>query len=68
MYSLAACLFNQKYQVPKTSGQLPSHFPSQFVKTAHSTSSQRKLGDENCLNVVNEIFDQVLTKKDQRQA
>ena len=42
-YSLVAGLFNQNSSVPKTSGHLSSHSPSQGVKTAHSTSSKRKL-------------------------
>ena len=36
-YSLVAGLFNQNSPVPKTSGYLSSHYPSQSVKAAHST-------------------------------
>ena len=53
-YSLVADLFNQKSPVPKTSGHLSSHCPSQGVKPADSTSSKRKLDDENDLNVGND--------------
>ena len=42
-YSLVAGLFNQKSPVPKISGHLSSHSPSQGVKAAHSTSSKKKL-------------------------
>ena len=55
-YSLVAGLFNQNSPVSKTSGQLSSHSPSQGVKAAYSTSSKRKLDDENDLNVGNEII------------
>ena len=67
-YSLVAGLFNQNSPVPKTSGHLLSHSPSQGVKTAHSTSSKRKLNDENDLNVGNEIIDQIVTEKESPQA
>ena len=66
-YSLVAGLFNQNSPVPKTSGHLLSHSPSQGVKTAHSTSSKRKLNDENDLNVGNEIIDQIVTEKESPQ-
>ena len=46
-YSLVAGLFNQNTPVPKTYGYLSSHSPSQGVKAAHSSSSKRKLDDEN---------------------
>ena len=45
-YSLAAGLFNKKSPVPKISGQLSLYPPSQGLKTAHSTSSKRKLNDQ----------------------
>ena len=67
-YSLVASLFNQNTPVPKTSCQLSSHSPSQGVKVAHSTSSKRKLDDENDLNVGNEIIDQIVTEKESPQA
>ena len=67
-YSLVAGLFNQNSPVPKTSGHLSSHSPSQGVKTTHSTSSKRKLDDENDLNVGNEIIDQIVTEKESPQA
>ena len=50
------------FTVPKASGQLSSHSPSQGVKGAHSTSSKRKLDDENDLNVGNEIIDKIVTE------
>ena len=56
------------FTVPKASGQLSSHSPSQGVKGAHSTSSKRKLDDENDLNVGNEIIDQTVTEKESSQA
>ena len=62
-YSLVAGLFNQNSPVPKTSGHLSSHSPSQGAKAAHSTSSKRKPDDENDLNVGNEIIDQTVTEK-----
>ena len=55
-YTLVACLSNNNSPVPKTSVHLPSHFSSHGVKVAHSTSSKRKLDDENDLNVSNEII------------
>ena len=61
-YSLVAGLFNQNSPVPKTSGHLSSHSPSQGVKATHSTSSKRKLDDENDLNVGNEIIGQIATE------
>ena len=61
-YSLVADLFNQNSPVPKTSGHLSSHSPSQGVKAAHSTSSKGKLDDENDLDVGNEIIDQIVTE------
>ena len=67
-YSLVAGLFNQNSPVFKTSGQLSKHSPSQGVKAAHSTSSKRKLDDENDLNVSNEIIDQIVTEKESSQA
>ena len=67
-YSLVAGLFNQNSPVPKTSGHLSSHSPSQGVKAAHSSSSKRKLDDENDLNVGNEIIDQIVTEKESPQA
>ena len=45
-----------------------THSPSQGVKAAHSTSSKRKLHDENDLNVGNEIIDQIVTEKESPQA
>ena len=62
-YSLVAGLFNQNSPVPKTSGHLSSHSPSQGAKAAHSASSKRKLDDVNDLNVGNEIIDQIVTEK-----
>ena len=50
-YSLVAGLLNKNFLVPKSSVHLSSHSPSQGVKAAHSTSSERKLDDENDLNV-----------------
>ena len=67
-YSLVAGLFNQNSPVRKTSGHLSSHSPSQGVKAAHSSSSKRKLDDENDLNVGNEIIDQIVTEKESPQA
>ena len=67
-YSLVGGLFNQNSPVPKTSGQLSPHSPSQGVRAAHSTSSKRKLDDENDLNVGNEIIDQIVTEKESPQA
>ena len=67
-YSLVAGLFNPNSPVPKTSGHLLSHSPSQGVKAAHSTSSKRKLDDENDLKVCNEIIDQIVTEKELPQA
>ena len=66
-YSLVADLFSQNSLVPKTSGHLSSHSPSQDVKAAHSTSSKRKLDDKNDLNVGNEIIDQIVPKKESPQ-
>ena len=66
-HSLVAGLFNQNTPVPKTSGHLSSHSTSQGVKAAHSTSSKRKLDDENDLNVGNEIIDQIVTEKESPQ-
>ena len=63
-YSLVAGLFNQNSPVSKTSGQLSSHSLSQGVKAAYSTSSKRKLDDENDLNVGNEVIDQIVTEKE----
>ena len=62
-YNLVAGLFNQNSPVPKTSGHLSSHSPSQGAKAAHSTSSKRKPDDENDLNVGNEIIVQIVTEK-----
>ena len=67
-YSLVAGLFNQNSPVPKTSGHLSSHSPSQGVKAAHSSSSKSKLDDENNLNVSNEIIEQIVTEKESHQA
>ena len=67
-YSLVAGLFNKNSPLPKTSGHLSSHSPSQSVKAAHSCSSKRKLGDENDLNVGNETTDQIVTEKESPQA
>ena len=66
-YSLVDGLFNQNSPVPKTSGQLSSHSPSQGVKAAHSTSSKWKFDDENDLNMGNEIIDQIVTEKESPQ-
>ena len=63
-YSLVAVLFNQNSPLPKTSGHLSSHSPSQGIKTAHSTSSKKKFDAENNLNVGNEIIDQIVTEKE----
>ena len=63
-YSLVAGLFNQNSPVPKISGHLSSHSPSQSVKAAHSTSSKRKLDDKNDLNAGNEIIHQIVTQKE----
>ena len=54
-------------EVRPSSGHLSSHSPSQGVKTAHLTSSKRKLDDENDLNVGNEIIDQIVTEKESFQ-
>ena len=68
-YSLVAGLFNQNPPVFKTFGQSSSsHSPSQGINVAHSTSSKRKLEDENDLNVSNEIIDQIVTEKESPQA
>ena len=67
-YSLVAGLFNQNSPVHKTSGHLSTHFPSQGVKAAHSSSSKRKFDDENDLNVGNEIIGQIVTEKELPQA
>ena len=67
-YSLVADLFNQNSPVTKTSGYLSSHSPSQGVKAAHSTSSKRKLDDENDLILGNEIIDQIVTEKELPEA
>ena len=61
-YSLVPGLFNQNSPVPKTSGHLSSHSPSQGVKAVHSSSSKRRLDDGNDLNVGNEIIDQIVTE------
>ena len=50
-YSLVVGLLNENSLVPKSSVHLSSHSPSQGVKAARSTSSKRKLDDENDLNV-----------------
>ena len=63
-YILVAGLFDQNSPVLKTSCHLSSHSPSQGVKVAHSTSSKRKLDDENDLNVGNEIIEQIVTEKE----
>ena len=63
-YSLVAGLFNQNSPLPKTSGHLSPHSPSQVVKAAHSTNSKRKLDGENDLNVGNEKIDQIVTEKE----
>ena len=49
-YSLVAGLLNENSLVSKSSVLLSSHSPSQGVKAARSTSSKRKLDDENDLN------------------
>ena len=67
-YNLVAGLFNKKSPLLKTSGHLSSHFLSQGVKVAHSTSSKRKLDNENDLDVGNEIIDQIFTEKESLQA
>ena len=67
-YSLVADLFNQNPRVPKTSDHLSSHSPSHGVKAAHSTSSKRKLHDENDFNIGNEIIDQIVADKESSQA
>ena len=67
-YSLVAGPFNQNSPVPKTSGHLSSHSPSQGVTTTHSPSSKRKLDDENDLNVANHIIDYIVTEKESPQA
>ena len=66
--SLLTGLFNQNSPIPKTSGHLSSPSPSQGVKAAHSTSSKRKLDDENDLNVGSEIIDQIFAEKESPQA
>ena len=48
-YGLIADLFDKRSPVHKTSGHLSSYSPYQGVKAAHSTSSKRKLDDENGL-------------------
>ena len=58
-YRLVAGLFNQNSPVLKRSGQSSSHSPSQGINAVHSTSSKRKLDNENDLNVGNEIIDQI---------
>ena len=67
-YSLVAGLFNQKSPVPKASGQLSSYSSSQGIKAAHSTSSKRKMDDQNISNVDKEIIDQIVTEKESSQA
>ena len=67
-YSFVAGPFNQNSPVPKTSGHLSSHSPSQGVTTTHSPSSKRKLDDENDLNVANHIIDYIATEKESPQA
>ena len=67
-YSLVADLLNQNCPVPKTSGHLSSHSPSQDIKAAYSSSSKRKLDDENDLNVGNEIIDQIVAETGSPQA
>ena len=62
--SLVAGLFNQNSPVPKKPVHLSSYSPSQGIKAAHSSSSKRKLDDENDLNVSNEIIDQIATDKE----
>ena len=62
--SLVADLFNQNSSVPRTSGQLSTHSPSQGLKAG---SSKRKLDDENYLNVGNEIIDQIVAEKESPQ-
>ena len=49
---------------------MSSYSPSQGIKAAHSTSSKRKLDDENDLNVNvgNEIIDQIVTEKESLRA
>ena len=66
--SLVAGLFNQNSPVPKKPVHLSSYSPSQGIKAAHSSSSKRKLDDENDLNVGNEIIDQIATDKEPPQA
>ena len=65
--SLVAGLFNQNSPVPKKPVHLSSYSPSQGIKAAHSSSSKRKLDDENDLNVGNEIIDQIATDKEPPQ-
>ena len=48
-YTSVGGMFNKKFLVPKTSGQLPSYSPCQGVKVAYSTSSKRILNDKNNL-------------------
>ena len=66
--SLVAGLFKQISPVPKTFGQLSLYSLLQVVKAAHSTSSKRKLADENDLNKGNEIIDQILKERKSSQA
>ena len=66
--SSVAGLFNQNSPVLRTSGHLSSNSSSQVVKAAPSTSSKRKLGDENDLNLSNEIIDQIVMEKESPQS
>ena len=67
-YSLVAGLFNKKSPVPKAFGHLSSYSSSQGIKAAHSTSSKRKMDDQNISNVDKEIIDQIVTEKESSQA
>ena len=67
-YSLVDGLFNQKFPVPKTSGHLSSHSPSQGIKAPHSTRSKRKLDDKNDLNVGNETINQIVAENESPEA
>ena len=67
-YSLVDSLLNQKFPVPKTSGHLSSHSPSQGIKAPHSTRSKGKLDDKNDLNVGNETINQILAENESPEA
>ena len=67
-YSLVAVLFNENSRVFTKSGQLPSYSLFQGVNAAHSTSSKRKLSDENDLNMGHKIINQIFTERESPQS